>query len=400
MNCKKRKGNHKFGFGGMIRMRYKLKDIFDLQIGKTPSRNNSEYWNTEDHKWISIADLTRTGKYISETKEYLSENAIQKSGIKVIPANTVVMSFKLSIGKTAITAEDMYSNEAIMAFLDKHVVEVLPEYILYMFKFKNWDEGSNEAVMGKTLNKAILSEIEIDICPIEEQRVIVDVLDKMMLALENRENELFLLDDLIKARFVEMFGDPVSNSNGLPESTLPELGEFGRGISKHRPRNDPKLLGGDYPLIQTGDVANAGLYITSYSSTYSELGLKQSKMWDNGTLCITIAANIAKTSILKFDACFPDSIVGFNANEKTNNIFIHYWFSFFQAILESQAPESAQKNINLKTLSELKVIVPVKDKQDKFVEFIKQVDKSKVAVQKALDETQMLFDSLMQKYFG
>ena len=362
----------------MIRMRYKLKDIFDLQIGKTPSRNNSEYWNTEDHKWISIADLTRTGKYISETKEYLSENAIQKSGIKVIPANTVVMSFKLSIGKTAITAEDMYSNEAIMAFLDKHVVEVLPEYILYMFKFKNWDEGSNEAVMGKTLNKAILSEIEIDICPIEEQRVIVDVLDKMMLALENRENELFLLDDLIKARFVEMFGDPVSNSNGLPESTLPELGEFGRGISKHRPRNDPKLLGGDYPLIQTGDVANAGLYITSYSSTYSELGLKQSKMWDNGTLCITIAANIAKTSILKFDACFPDSIVGFNANEKTNNIFIHYWFSFFQAILESQAPESAQKNINLKTLSELKVIVPVKDKQDKFVEFIKQVDKSKV----------------------
>jgi type I restriction enzyme S subunit len=359
-------------------MRYKLKDIFDLQIGKTPSRNNSEYWNTEDHKWISIADLTRTGKYISETKEYLSENAIQKSGIKVIPANTVVMSFKLSIGKTAITAEDMYSNEAIMAFLDKHVVEVLPEYILYMFKFKNWDEGSNEAVMGKTLNKAILSEIEIDICPIEEQRVIVDVLDKMMLALENRENELFLLDDLIKARFVEMFGDPVSNSNGLPESTLPELGEFGRGISKHRPRNDPKLLGGDYPLIQTGDVANAGLYITSYSSTYSELGLKQSKMWDNGTLCITIAANIAKTSILKFDACFPDSIVGFNANEKTNNIFIHYWFSFFQAILESQAPESAQKNINLKTLSELKVIVPVKDKQDKFVEFIKQVDKSKV----------------------
>ena len=359
-------------------MRYKLKDIFDLQMGKTPSRNNSEYWNTEDHKWISIADLTRTGKYISETKEYLSENAIQKSGIKVIPANTVVMSFKLSIGKTAITAEDMYSNEAIMAFLDKRVVEVLPEYILYMFKFKNWDEGSNKAVMGKTLSKAILSEIEIDICPIEEQRVIVDVLDKMMLALENRENELFLLDDLIKARFVEMFGDPVSNSYGLPEATLPELGEFGRGVSKHRPRNDPKLLGGEYPLIQTGDVANAGLYITSYNSTYSELGLKQSKMWDKGTLCITIAANIAKTAILEFDACFPDSVVGFTANERTNNVFIHYWFSFFQAILESQAPESAQKNINLKILSELKVIVPEKDKLDAFVEFIKQVDKSKL----------------------
>ena len=101
-------------------------------------------------------------------------------------------------------------------------------------------------------------------------------------------------------------------------------------------------------------------------------------MWDKGTLCITIAANIAKTAILEFDACFPDSVVGFIANEKTNNIFIHYWFSFFQAILESQAPESAQKNINLKILSELKVIVPEKEKQNEFVDFVHQVDKSKL----------------------
>jgi type I restriction enzyme S subunit len=197
-----------------------------------------------------------------------------------------------------------------------------------------------------------------------------------------------------------MFGDPVSNSFGLSEATLPELGEFGRGVSKHRPRNDPKLLGGEYPLIQTGDVAVANLYITEYGSTYSKLGLQQSKMWNKGTLCITIAANIAKTAILDFDACFPDSVVGFIANERTNNIFIHYWFSFFQAILESQAPESAQKNINLKILSELKVIVPEKNKQDEFADFVAQVDKSKVVVQKALEETQLLFDSLMQQYFG
>ena len=136
-------------------MKYKLKDIFDLQMGKTPSRNNIEYWNTKDFKWISISDLTKAHGYISETKEYISERAVSESGIKIIPANTVVMSFKLSIGKTAITSEDMYSNEAIMAFHDKHVVEILPEYIFYIFKYKKWDEDSNNAVMGKTLNKAI-----------------------------------------------------------------------------------------------------------------------------------------------------------------------------------------------------------------------------------------------------
>lgn len=163
---------------------------------------------------------------------------------------------------------------------------------------------------------------------------------------------------LIKAQFIEMFGDPVTNPKGWTVEKLSEMGEVNRGVSKHRPRNDPKLLGGKYPLIQTGDVANAGLYIVDYSSTYSDFGLAQSKMWNKGTLCITIAANIAKTGILAFDSCFPDSIVGFVPNNRTNTYFINYWFSFFQKILEEQAPESAQKNINLRILYELDIICP------------------------------------------
>ena len=236
----------------------------------------------------------------------------------------------------------------------------------------------------------MLKEMTIPDISVEQQKFCSSVLDKLHKLIQMRQQELQKLDEFIKARFVELFGDPVSNSYGLPEATLPDLGEFGRGVSKHRPRNDIKLLGGKYPLIQTGDVANAGLYITSYSSTYSELGLKQSKMWDKGTLCITIAANIAKTAILEFDACFPDSVVGFIANERTNNIFVHYWFSFFQAILESQAPESAQKNINLKILSELKVIVPEKRKQDQFASFVKLTDKSEF-IKENIDETIFMF---------
>ena len=276
---------------------------------------------------------------------------------------------------------------------------VLPKYLFYVVSYMHLEKYFTGATIPHIYFKDYKNE-EFNLDLLERQAEIVEILEKCEKIIEKRKQEIQLLDDLIKARFVEMFGNPVSNSYGLPEATLPELGEFGRGVSKHRPRNDPKLLGGEYPLIQTGDVANAGLYITSYNSTYSELGLKQSKMWDKGTLCITIAANIAKTAILEFDACFPDSVVGFTANERTNNVFIHYWFSFFQAILESQAPESAQKNINLKILSELKVIVPEKNKLDAFAEFINQITKSKVVVQKALDEAQLLFDSLMQEYFG
>ena len=251
------------------------------------------------------------------------------------------------------------------------------------------------------IKKADLGKFEFEFDRDErKQNKIVTVLSKIEAVIGERKRELELLDELVKSRFIEMFGDPVSNPKGMVKKTLPELGEFGRGVSKHRPRNDKALLGGPYPLIQTGDIANSGMYITEYHSTYSELGLRQSKMWDKGTLCITIAANIAKTAILGFDACFPDSVVGFNANENTNNVFIHYWFSFFQEILESQAPESAQKNINLKILSELEVIVPDIQEQNKFAALVAQTDKSKLIIQKNLDELETLNKALMQKYFG
>jgi len=273
------------------------------------------------------------------------------------------------------------------------------DYLCYSLMFYKVGGMVNGATRQK-LTQAAMRKMQIPSRSMKEQLHIVNELNQIIKIKKQRQQELILLDNLIKARFVEMFGDPVSNPKGLIERTLPELGEFGRGVSKHRPRNDEALLGGVYPLIQTGDVANSGLYITEYHSTYSELGLRQSKMWNEGTLCITIAANIARTAILGFDACFPDSVVGFNANENTNNVFVHYWFSFFQEILESQAPESAQKNINLKILSELKVIVPDIQEQKEFVAFVAQVNKSKAAVQKALDQTQLLFDSLMQEYFG
>ena len=312
--------------------------------------------------------------------------SIDQSQYQVVHRHQLVESFPIDEGVLAVQElTDMGIVSPAYKIWDVDMEKVVPKYLEFALRAPRSIEYYKSKLRGTTARRRSIPDAEfcamrIEYPSLNEQKIIVDIIEKAKQVINLRSLELDTLDALIKARFVELFGDPVSNSYGLPEATLPELGEFGRGISKHRPRNDSELLGGEYPLIQTGDVANAGLYITSYNSTYSELGLKQSKMWEKGTLCITIAANIAKTAILTFDACFPDSVVGFTANEKTNNIFIHYWFLFFQAILESQAPESAQKNINLKILSELRVIVPEKEKQDEFVDFIKQVDKSKFIV--------------------
>lgn len=243
-------------------------------------------------------------------------------------------------------------------------------------------------------------EEEIPLPPLDEQRKIAAVLDKVSDLIAKCRQQLDKLDEMVKSRFIEMFGDPVYNSNGLPTRKLCELGSLDRGRSQHRPRNDPKLLNGPYPLIQTGEVASAGLYITEYKNTYSELGLHQSKMWRAGTLCITIAANIAQTAILTFDACFPDSVVGFIPNDVVSAIYMHYWFGFFQRILEEQAPQVAQKNINLKILSDLDVMVPTQECQEQFAAFIAQSDKSKSTIQKSLEKLETLKKALMQEYFG
>lgn len=241
--------------------------------------------------------------------------------------------------------------------------------------------------------------MHIPLPPLKVQQQITDVLDRASALIEKRKIQIDKLDLLVKSQFIEMFGDPVTNSRGWSIEKLSTLGQINRGISKHRPRNDPELLGGMYPLIQTGDIANSRLYITDYISTYSTAGLAQSKMWKKGTLCITIAANIAKTGILAFDACFPDSIVGFQPNGKTNTIFMSFWFAFFQKILEEQAPESAQKNINLKILSELDVICPPIELQNQFASFVEQIELQKSLLKQSLIKLEQNYKSLIQKCF-
>ena len=345
-------------------------------------------------------------------KGYIEDNSpvfypIDSGGLEkyMLREGDLLVSLTGNVGRTALLTEDMLPaalNQRV-ACLRLKTNKITNRFLFHLLNSNYFESKciqSSQGVAQKNMSTEWLKSYELPLYSLSKQNEIAKILDDARNIIILKEQELQKYDELIKARFVEMFGDPVSNSQALPKATLPELGEFGRGVSKHRPRNDPKLLGGKYPLIQTGDVASSDLYIKNYISTYSELGLSQSKMWRKGTLCITIAANIAKTAILDFDACFPDSIVGFVANEKTNNIYIHYWFSFFQDILEAQAPESAQKNINLKILSELKVICPPKKEQERFSNFVQQVDKSKLAVQKSLEKTQQLFDSLMQEYFG
>lgn len=385
----------------MIGMKYKLEELFDLQMGKTPSRNSTDYWNTNDNKWISIGDLSQTGKYIKETKEWLSDYAVEESGIKMIPANTVVMSFKLSIGKVAITSENMYSNEAIMAFHDKHTVDLLPEYIYYLFRHKDWDKGTNKAVMGKTLNKATLSKIEIDVCDREKQQEIVQVLDKVDRMIDGKKAELKELDNLIKSRFVELFGDPRINPFGFEKMMLKDACKVITGNTPSRAVED--YYGNYVEWIKTDNIVPGILNPTKASESLSEKGMQVGRtVGANAILMACIAGSV--TSIGR--VCVTNRTVAFNQQinavvpEKYNVLFLYTLLQISKDYLVEDINMSLKGILSKSRLEEKEFIAPPMELQNDFANFIEQVDKLKLEVQKSLDETQTLMDSLMQQYFG
>lgn len=182
---------------------------------------------------------------------------------------------------------------------------------------------------------------------------------------------------------------------------LSQLGTFDRGKSRHRPRDDKRLFeDGKYPLIQTGEVKAANLYVTSHNAKYSEFGLAQSKLWPAGTLCITIAANIAETAILGYPMCFPDSVIGFNAfPEESSELFMHYVFTYIRKAIQNSTGGSIQDNINKEYLESLDFKIPPKPYQDKIVHILSSIDKKIDLNNTIIQELELLSQAIYDLWF-
>lgn len=378
-------------------MEYRLEELFDLQMGKTPSRNNAEYWDSKDNKWISIADLSKCGKYICETKEYISNKAVEESGISKILANTVVMSFKLSIGKAAITSEEMYSNEAIMAFRDKHTIDLVPEYIYYLLLAHDWNEGTNKAVMGKTLNKATLSKTKVSIHSHKEQIAIVDCLNAVTHVITSRQQQLQKLDELVKARFIELF-----IGKGYPTKTIDEvsLGKGEYGAQSASIEYDPTRP----RYVRITDINDDGTLNDDVVASINPDDDEQYRLEYGDFLFARMGATVGKTfAFIAGNQIFAGYLIRYKLNQKLINPRYLFWYTkldeYWNWVKLNQSG-AAQPGINAKKYGSLRIPVPPVAEQEQFAAFVEQTDKSKVAVQKALDEAQLLFDSLMQKYFG
>ena len=361
-------------------MKIKLRQAFDLQMGKTPARNRPDYWNG-DHKWISIADIGNAGKFLTKTKESITAAGIDGSGIKVVPQGTVIMSFKLSIGKTAITSEDMYTNEAIMAFIDNGKFAVDTNYLYHLCCGTNWTAGTNKAVMGLTLNKATLLEKEIPLPDINEQHEIAAKLDKIDALIAERQQQLELIDQAVKSRFVELFGVYPLNPKGWETATIRDIVTDVRYGSSR-----PAVDGGKYPYLRMNNITYGG-----------ELDLTDTKRID-------IPDNeLDKCTVRRGDVLFnrtnSKELVGKTCVYNRNEMMVLAGFVIRVRVTERILPEFlsaflntdfskrmllgmckaaiGQANINAQEMQDIGIYLPPTELQRQFVQFKEQTDKSK-----------------------
>ncbi len=181
---------------------------------------------------------------------------------------------------------------------------------------------------------------------------------------------------------------------------ITDLGTVNRGKSKHRPRNDSLLYGGEYPFIQTADIKKANLYLSDYSQTYNEIGLKQSKLWKKGTLCFTIAANIADSAILDIDACFPDSIVGFLPHENVSDtVYVKYLFDELKLYFQQISKGTTQDNLSLDKICRVKMRVPNYETQKKIALVLSAYDNLIENNNKRIKLLEQMAENLYKEWF-
>lgn len=381
-----------------------LGEVCDIVGGGTPAKSNASFYKGHI-PWATVRDMQC--EKITKTEFQISKEAIKNSSTNVIPANNVVIATRVGLGKVCLLAQDTAINQDLRGVVPRTNAVDVHYLFRWLQSISGVIESAGTGATVKGVKLPFIKSLKIPIPPLLDQRRIVTILDEAVAGIEtaiaNTERNLTNSRELFESHLNAVFSH---KGGGWRDFTLKEACEdYGRGKSKHRPRNDPKLFGGKYPFIQTGDVRHSDHLITSYSSTYNELGLAQSKLWPKGTICITIAANIAETGILGFDACFPDSIIGLVVDERrASNAYVEFLLQSVKAVLKAKGKGSAQDNINLGTFEKEKFPFPPLSIQNQIVEDAQElrgaVSKLESIYKQKFDVLTELKQSLLQKAFS
>ena len=379
--------------------KYRLGDICEIVSGSTPRSEVAEYWDG-DIKWITPAELNEESYIVSDTVRKITPLAVQKTGLTPFPSGTVILSSRAPIGKVAIAGCEMYCNQGFKNLICSSVIE--SRYLYWFLKGKTvYLNSLGRGATFKEISKQIVASIEIEVPPMEQQIAIVELLEKITEIMKTRQRQLRALDILIKARFVEMFGN-----DSYPSVPLFNLITDGAGLSYGivQPGDDGT---GDMGVLRPVDLVDGKISTDSIKYIDRSIGDGFKKTELNGDeLLITVRGTTGITALT--DERFKGmnvtrgiAVIRFNRN-RIDPVYLNAYLNTeeSQRYIQEHTRGATLKQINLSDLRIQQIIVPPMELQKQFAAFAIQIDKSKVVVKKALNCAQLLFDSLMQQYFG
>ena len=355
--------------------KYKLGDICEIVSGSTPKTSVENYWDG-DIKWITPAEINDDTYIINDSVRKITELGVKKTGLSPFPKGTIILSSRAPIGKVAIAGCEMYCNQGFKNLICSD--KIYNKYLYWFLKGNTAFLNSlGRGATFKEISKAIVSEIEINVPNIEHQKEAVGALEKVSGVISLRKQELSALDDLIKARFVEMFGDITINDKNWKYEPLGELCTIVRGGS---PRPIEQFLGGDVPWIKIGDATDGdSVYLRSTKEYIIQEGVKKSRLVKEGSLIFAnCGVSLGFARIITFDGCIHDGWLAMeDIDERLDKVFLLQALNQMTEHFRAIAPAGTQPNLNTAIMKAYKQVIPPIELQREFISFAKQVDKSK-----------------------
>ena len=380
--------------------RVRLGDVCTIVSGSTPKTEVPEYWDG-DKDWITPAELSDDTYIVEESVRKITDVGISKTGLKPFPAGTVILSSRAPIGKVAIAGKEMYCNQGFKNLICSDKIN--NEYLYWFLKGNTrYLNSLGRGATFKEISKTIVENIEINLPSKPEQLHASTVLKRCWDIIALRKKQLHVLDELIKARFVELFGDMILNPNGWEQSSLGKVCDVRDGT-----HDSPKYYMEGYPLVTSKNVTSGKIDFSDCSliceDDYEKIN-QRSKV-DYGDILMPMIGTVGNPVIVDVEPKFAIknvALIKFYEDSSVLNTFVKGLLEsdYFDRAVISKVRGGTQKFIALGNIRELQISIPPMNIQLDYQYFVQQVDKSKSVVKKSLDETQLLFDSLMQKYFG
>ena len=384
-------------------MKVRLGDVCTIVSGSTPKSTIPEYWDG-DIKWITPAELSNGSYIINDSVRHITVLGVAKTGLKSFPAGTVILSSRAPIGKTAIAGCEMFCNQGFKNLICSEKID--SKYLYYFLSGKtDYLNSLGRGATFKEISKAIVENIEIPLPEVEEQKRIAARFERLWCLIQLQKAELEELDKLVKSRFIELFGDPSANTLGWPEMRLEDAcikltdgthfspESFATGEYKYITAKHIKADGFDFSNLTYVPEATHRPIFERCNPEYGDILYIK----DGATTGIAMINTLAE----EFTMLSSVALIKYNRN-LLDGQYLKALLNYptFYAIMRNNMGGAAITRLTVKKLCDTLIPVPPIDNQKHFSAFVGQTDKSKFVIQQALDKAQLLFDSLMQKYFG